>query len=216
LARGIAAFLCFHVAAITLRALPAPDGAMDRAAWSDPTVKQELAAWNARLGHLGLHLTPEQLADGLYALAHRYLGVRDALVSPFGRYYACCGTFQSWQMFVAPHRHPARLRIDVEEGGAWRTVFRERDPDATWLEPELSDTRFRSVIFRLAWPGYRGQLERFADWVARRATPDFPRAQRVRVVLSRAETPSAAETRAGVEAHEVDDAPLVRELGKPR
>lgn len=207
-----AAFLAFHLVAVTLCALPAPDAALNRAAWSDPTVQEELAGWQARLGFRD----PKRFQDGLYALAARAVSVRNALVAPFARYYDHLGTFQSWQMFVAPHRHPARLRIDVEERGRWRTVFRESDPAARWLARELDDTRFRSVIFRLAWPGYRDDRERFADLLARRAARDFPGAGRLRMVFSRAESPTPEQARRGEEPPSVDDAPIVRELGALR
>ena len=210
------AFLIFHIVAITVRALPAPDGAMDRSTWNDPTVQQEMTAWTSRIDHLGFKLSSAQLQDLLYAIAGKMLSVRDALVSPFGRYYDYCGTFQSWQMFVAPHRFPARVRVDVEEQGHWRTVFRERDPNATWLASELGDTRFRSIFFRVSWPNFGGMLNRVADFVARRAAVDFPEATRVQVVLSRSETPTADEVKLGKIPREVDDTPVIRDLARLR
>ncbi|MBS2031702.1 MAG: hypothetical protein JST54_27645 [Deltaproteobacteria bacterium] len=215
-ASALLAFLVFHIVAITVRALPAPDGAMDRSTWSDPTVQQEMSAWTERLGQLGIKLSSNQLQDALYVVAGKILSARDTLVSPFGRYYDWCGTFQSWQMFVAPHRHPARVRVDVQEHGVWRTVFRERDPNATWLASELGDTRFRSLFFRVSWPNFRGMLERIADYVARRAAVDFPDATRVQLVLSRAETPTPDEVKRGELPREVDDTPVVRDLARWR
>jgi len=215
-AAALAVFLAFHLVAITVRALPSAEGAMNRAAWRDPTVQKEMAAWSARLGHLGLHRSPQALAAALYPLAQREVRVHRALVAPFHWYYDCCGTYQSWQMFVAPHRHPARLRIERYEGGAWHLLFREGDPRATWMARQLGDTRFRSVIFRLGWPGYRGALDHFADWIARRAAAGFPGAQKVRLIFSRADTPSPEQVRAGAAPPAVDDAPVVRELARFR
>jgi len=212
----LAAFLLFHLAAVTLRALPAPDGALDRAAWSDPTVQKELSAWHQRLAGFGLRQSPAEFADSLYRLASRALTLRNRLVAPFARYYAACGTYQSWQMFVAPHRHPARLRIDIQQAGAWHTVFREGDANASWLSTQLGDTRFRSLLFRFGWPGYRGQLDHFADWVAHRAAVAFPQASACRVVLSRADTPTPEQARAGIAPESTEDPPRVRELGPLR
>lgn len=208
-AAAIAAFLVFHLVAITVRALPAPDAALDRASWGDPTVQKELAAWSRRLG-----VPQPRLEERLYALAERSVRVRDTLVAPFARYYEVFGTFQSWQMFVAPHRHPARLRVEVQEGGSWTPVFVEGQDG--WLSRELSDTRFRSVIFRLGWPGFESARQHFADFVARRAARDFPRASQVRLVLSRADTPSPEQVLRGEEPKPVDDVPIVRELGRFR
>ena len=65
----LGAFLAFHLTAITLRALPAPDGALDRAAWSNPTVQEELEAWRLRLARFGLKMERQPFQDAVYALA---------------------------------------------------------------------------------------------------------------------------------------------------
>ena len=61
------------------------------------------------------------------------------MLRPFGRYYAYCGTGQSWRMFVAPHRHPTALHVDVRERGEWRPAYVERDPHHRWLGRVLGD-----------------------------------------------------------------------------
>ena len=211
-AAAIAAFLAFHLLAVTVCALPAPDAALDRAAWRDPTVQEELASWRSRLGVRD----PKKFEDRLYRLASLAARIRGGLLRPFNAYYQHLGTYQSWQMFVAPYRYPARLRIEVLEPGGWRIVYREGDPHARWLAAELSDTRFRSVLFRLPWPSYLGERQRFADFVARRASGAFPRATEVRVVFSRSETPTPAQARRGEVPPAADDPPLARSLGRPR
>lgn len=212
-ATAIALFMGYHLCAITLRALPSPEQALDRSLWTEPSVRRELDAWAARLAHLGIHGTGLELAERGAQLAERYIALRNQALRPFDAYYGYCGTLQAWSMFQAPHRHPARLRIDLLQRGAWRTLFRERDPAYTWRDRQLSDTRFRSVLFRLGWPFFRGELVRFADWVAGQAARDFPDARSVRVVFERAETPTPEQARAHLHEAPVDDVPLERDLG---
>jgi hypothetical protein len=187
-----AGLITAHLIAVTLMAVPAPDGGTDRSAWQDPTVQGELKAWADALG-----TTSPALEDRLWNLTQTYMTARGDVLAPFGWYYAYCGTTQSWRMFVAPHRFPTTLHIDVREGGTWRPVYVERDPRHRWLGRILDSYRFRSVIFRFGWPGYEGEFEAFARWVARRAAADFPDADAVRVRLWKAPTASPAEVRAG-------------------
>jgi hypothetical protein len=187
-----ALFVLFHLVAVTLMALPAPEGAMDRANWADPTVQAEIAVWARRLS-----VPPADLEEALWRFATRYTAARDRVLAPFGPYYEWCGTEQSWRMFVAPHRHPTRLHVDVREGGEWRAVFVERDREHAWLARQLCSYRFRSLTFRFGWPSYAGEYRSFADWLAHQAARDFPDADRVRVRMFRFRTPSPAEVRAG-------------------
>jgi hypothetical protein len=192
-----AALIALHLVAITLVALPAPVGATNRATWKEPTVQAELAVWRGRFAALGLDLEPAAFEDALHAWAVDLLEVRTAVLTPFLPYYRYAGTSQSWRMFVAPHTHPARLEVAVERGGAWTTVFRERDPAAAWERRVFSQDRVRSLIFRLSWANYRTEYVAFADWVGRRAAQDFPDATKVRVRFMKRATPSAADVRAG-------------------
>src|SRR6187399_1630494 len=109
-----AVLVALHVVAITLLAMPAPGGGMNREAWAEPTVQGEFAAWTERLQGFGFDITSEQLQDGAWTFASRYMTVRDAMIAPFTPYYEASGTWQSWRMFVAPHRVPSRLEIDLE------------------------------------------------------------------------------------------------------
>ncbi len=192
LAHARALFVTFHLVAISLLALPAPEGAMNREHWRDPTVQAELAAWATVLG-----VEPDRLEEHLWRLALGYEDWRDRVLAPFALYYDWCHTVQSWRMFVAPHRHPTRLQIALHERGQWRTLFVERDRAHAWRARQLGSYRFRSVIFRLGWSSYETDRHHFADWVARQAALDFPDADRVRVELVRFRTLSPQEVRAG-------------------
>lgn len=192
-----AALIALHVIAITLLALPAPDGGMDRETWKNPTVQEEFKNWTQTLNACGLDITQQELEDRLWAASQTYMDARSDVLQPFLPYYNYCGTFQAWRMFVGPHRYPAVLHIDVSEGGVWRPVYIERDAHHRWLGRQLDSYRFRATLFRLGWPAYEGEFDHFARWVGRQAARDFPDADRVRVRLYRSRTRSPQEVRAG-------------------
>jgi hypothetical protein len=195
MAQGRGIFVACHLLAITLMALPAPAGGMNRNSWKDPTVQGELQIWTERLNGWGVQATQPELEDTLWLWANRYMKVRAEILQPFDYYSDSCGTGQSWRMFVAPHRFPTRLQIDVEEQGQWRTVYVERDPHRDWLGTKLDHYRFRSAIFRFGWQEYSDDLQHFANWVAAQAFRDFHEADHVRVQLVRYRTPSPEEVR---------------------
>lgn len=194
-----AVLIALHVVAITLQALPSPGGAMKRSSWREPTVQGELAAWTDRLNALGWKGDQQHLEQDLWDFASEFVKVRRRVLAPFAPYYRYAGTFQSWRMFVAPHRHPARLHIEVHRRGAWEPVYVARDAQHDWLAPKLDHDRLRAQVFRLSWPAYKTTYSRFVDWVARQAASDFPDATRVRVRFWRYRTPSPAEVRSGAE-----------------
>lgn len=190
-----AALIALHLLAITLQALPSPGGGMKRSSWSEPTVQGEFEAWTRRLNRLGWQGDQAQLEQGLWEFATGFMEVRGKALKPFMPYYRYAGTFQSWRMFVAPHRHPARMQIDVYQEGQWVPVYLARDPHHPWLARQLDHDRMRAQVFRLSWPSYKSTYSRFVDWIARRAATDFPEATRVRVRFWRYRTPSPQEVR---------------------
>lgn len=195
-----AAWITAHLVAIGVCAFPAPVGGMNRSSWHDPTVRAELDAWRGRLASVGVHRTAEQFEDDLWGAMTTFMSVRGAVVRPFERYYALAGTSQSWRMFVAPQRYPARLSVDVFEDGAWRPLFEERSDTATWNRDIFDHDRLRAAIFRYSWPKYSHEWRAFADWMGRRAAVDQPRAEELRARFFRYRTLSPAEAAAGVEA----------------
>lgn len=193
-----AAFVLFHLVAITLVAIPSIGSTgLNRSAWKQPTVQGEFRAWSARLGAFGIDLPPDELEERGWAFATAYEGARSWLLAPFGPYYRYCGTFQSWKMFVAPHRFPTRVEIAIDRGAGFEVIYLARDPERTWHGAWFDHDRFRSVLFRLAWPHYKAQRKHFVDFVAARVAEEFPDARKVRVAFLRQETPTAAETAAG-------------------
>lgn len=191
--------IAVHLVAITIAALPSPAGGLNRGDWAQPTVQAEFDAWAGRLGAVGLPISSSELQDRMFDFASGYHRVHQAARAPFVPYYRTFGTHQTWRMFVAPHRFPARLQIRVHGPEGWGLAFEERNPQARWLAAELGHDRFRSAIFRYGWGRkYASAWRGFGDWIAREAARDFPDADVVQVRFVQGRTPSPAEVRAGV------------------
>ncbi|MEZ4318079.1 MAG: hypothetical protein R3F61_11265 [Myxococcota bacterium] len=194
-----AALLAAHLLAIVLMALPSPQGGMNRSAWKDPTVQGELAAWTLRLNAVGIGMQQPEVEELAWNLANAYEDGRGVVLAPFMPYYRYCGTWQSWRMFVAPHRFPGRLTIDVMERGEWRTIYVARSADHTWRATQLDHDRMRAAIFRYGWRHYRRSYGTFGSWVAARVIEDFPDAERVRLRFYKYRTASPEEVRTHTE-----------------
>ena len=193
--------VALHVVAVVVGAFPAPVGGLDRTAWAEPTVKAELDTWHQRLHGVGLPADRAAFEDGLFALASSWVRGRQQVLKPFMPYYRYLGTEQSWRMFVAPHKHPARLQVQVKVDGAakeeWETLFEQDRPELDWHAHQLRHTRMRSSLFRYSWPGYRRNFKALSRWVAHRVAEERPDVTHVRLQWLRRRTASPAKMRAG-------------------
>jgi hypothetical protein len=190
-----AALVALHLLAISLMAMPAPGGGMNRKNWEDPTVQDEFTAWTARFNAVGVHITSRQLQDRAYTFSSKFMWVRDRALKPFNPYYTYCGTWQSWRMFVAPHRYPAKMFVDIRSDGEFQTVYEERSWTARWRGYQLDHDRFRSLIFRFSWPTYKKMYTEFVDWLAIEAAHDFPDGKELRVRFAKRRSPTPEEVR---------------------
>jgi len=192
-----ALFVAAHLFAVTFMALPSPGSGLTRSAWRDPTVQGEFRSWTELLGRVGIVVTVPELEETLWGLATRYEAVREAVLWPLDPYYRYLGTWQSWRMFVAPHRYPGRLQIRIEDADGWRVIYEARSPEATWRRRWFDHDRMRAAVFRYSWKHYRNSRRYFTDWVARQVAADFPDADRVEVSFLRFQTPSPEQARSG-------------------
>lgn len=211
-----ALFVALHLFAVSFMALPSPGSGLNRAAWSEPTVQGEFQSWTQILGMVGIELTVPELEEHLWTLGHGYESVREWVLWPFMPYYRHLGTFQSWRMFVAPHRYPGRLQIRVHEDEQWRVVYEARSDEHTWHRAWFDHDRMRASVFRYSWKHYRNSRRRFTDWVARQAAHDFPEADRVEVSWMRYRTPSPQEVTRGASPKVERDLRNRRTLGELR
>lgn len=191
-----AALVTFHLVAIVLSAIPAPAGGMNRRNWKDATVQGEFAAWGRRLG-----VEPATLEETLFGFATGYMKARDAWLVPVDPYLELTGTDQPWRMFVAPHRHPARYRVEVQTtpDAGWELLFEERSAQARWRAAFFEQERTRSVLFRYAWSEYSGEARQLCTWIAGKVFEEREDVQRVRCRYWKAASPSPEEAAAGVE-----------------
>ncbi len=185
-------FVIVHLAAVLIQAIPDPGIALRRAAWRDPTVQQEFKVWADVLS-----VDADELEERLWVIAKGFTAGRAALAWPFKPYSKYIGVRQPWRMFVAPHRFPTALVIDVHEDNQWRIVYADRSPEYTWRVRYFGHDRMRAAIFRYGWPSYAGTYRGFSRWIAGLAAEDFPDARYVRVRMFRRRSPSPEEVRAG-------------------
>jgi hypothetical protein len=192
----------YHVLAVLVLAFPAPPGNMQRKAWENPTVQDELAQWSARLRGLGADVSASELDDTLYGLAKRYHAGRARVIAPFEPYATYAGVRQSWQLFAGPQRYPLRLEVSLREGaGKWRTIYESRSDEHHWRSDLFERYRMRRVVSMTTW-GDKHQLDMLCDWIATQAARDFPAATEVMIRQFRYRTPSPAEALEGKTALE--------------
>jgi hypothetical protein len=213
-ARG--AFVALHVFAVTAMAMPSAGSGLTRSAWADPTVQGEFQSWTTRLNGMGANLTVKQLEDKLWTIASGFESARETVLYPFMPYYTYCGTWQSWKMFVAPHRFPGRLEIDVDHGTGWEPLYVARSADHTWKRSWLDHDRTRAALFRYSWKHYRISRGEFTDWVARTLAKEDQAATRVRVSWQRYRTASPEEVLSGTRPTERRDLANTRDLREYR
>lgn len=188
-----------HVWLITLQALPSPGGGMSRRDWKSPTVQGEFKAWTQRLNSVGWTIEQRTLEDGLWDLAKGVMRTRKEALYPFYPYYRNSGAWQSWRMFVAPHRYPSRLHIDVKQGETWTPIYVARSQTLDWHSGQLNHDRFRAALFRYGWgQKYPNQWRGFVKWVANEVSEEFPEASYVRVRFWSYKTQSPEDVRSGV------------------
>lgn len=196
--RGV--LILLHIIAVILMALPAPQGAMRKNSWKEPTVQGEIQAWSERLNRMGYQNTPEELETRLWEVATDFTETRKKVLAPIQPYAKYLGTQQSWRMFVAPHRYPTRLHIEIKESGEdWQTISIYQDPDHDWKADLFEHDRFRSALFRYGWKSYGGARQLFNEWLAREAAAEFPEATHLRTRWYKNKTPTPEMVKADEE-----------------
>ena len=179
-----AGFVAVHLVAVVLMALPAPYGARTASSWRDPTVQAEVDAWATRLG-----VDRDTLEEVARGTAVAVADARQAVLAPLDPYYRYAGTWQGWRMFVAPHRYPARLHVDLQTDLGWEPLYVVGSAEHDWHAHQLRHARMRALVFLAAWDRYHKQRARLADWVARTVAEERPDAVAVRLRYHKARTP---------------------------
>ena len=192
----VAIYVLFHVASVVVSSAPAPSGVMNRSLWKDPTVQDEIKAWSGQLSALGIAVQPEQLEEAAWRLGAGWMNVRNQAMRPFRTYQRYTATVQSWRMFVAPHRYPSRVHIDIREpGGDWKPVYVGGSGEHTWCRRQLNHVRMRKVFFAYSWNRFQRSYDQLSAWLAHRAAEDFPSAAEPRVRFYKYRTLAPDEVR---------------------
>lgn len=187
-----ATLIALHICAVLLKACPAPEGAMAKEDWAHPTVQAEFKQWTHFLNSAGMDINQQTLEANLWTLAKQTSAIRSGLLWPFRKYYRYFGADQNWRLFVAPHMFPSRLEIDVLVEDSWTPVYRVFD-GPKWMGHLIENGRFRPSIFRYSWGRYKGQYNRFAQFLSEQAANDFPEAHAIRLRWWRYPLPSHGE-----------------------
>lgn len=187
-----AVLVTLHVTALFLSSVPSPEGGMNRKNWKEATVQAEFTLWAARFS-----MTPAEFETQAWAFASAYQGGLDVLLGPVRVWEGWLGTEQSWKMFVAPHRFPARLQIQGRVGADWETVFEERSETARWQAGAFGSERLRSAIFRWSWPGYSKSWHVACEAIAARLLAERPELDAARCRFHRARSPSPEQVLGG-------------------
>lgn len=185
-------FIVFHATAIFLSSVPTPGQGLNRKNWADPTVQEEFATWANLLG-----VESEALQDNIYEAAKLLQNSRDAVMEPFERYLKQTGSAQSWKMFVAAHRYPTRLQIQVREGVEWETVFYEHDPVATWRAERFGNERMRASVFAWGWSSAARRWTSACQGFAEELYAERPALKSVRCRFLKRRSPSPEQVLSG-------------------
>lgn len=165
-------------------ALPIPRG-LKRADFDDPRSREESAAVREHLAGLGLDLSHEELADGLFALSERLRAGREAALAPVQPLLRLLGINQAWGLFTYPDTQPSRLVVEGRAAeGPWQRLYAGHDDEADLLAPLFRYRRLRGVYDGQAWkPG--GNYSRFTQVAARRVFEARPELVQVRIGFER-------------------------------
>jgi hypothetical protein len=189
-----AALLLVHVVAIVLMSLPGELKLGDPARWKDLRTQAQLKLWAGRLRGWGWEMSDEAFEARLWSLTQRYLGARQAIVTPFLPYGQVAP--QGWGMFKAPPLEPSAIVIEVrEKRSPWRTLYASRSPEHAWQSRLLDHNRFRKQIGRVG--GDPTLLRWVAHWLAKRVFDEFPEVTEVRVRVERITSLPPERVRAG-------------------
>lgn len=204
-----ACLIALHVLAIFIGSLPVmvDERGMKREAWADPLVQEEFANWAVLLQGWGADLSAEELEEHAWQWSGKVLRVQSALRGPFEPYYALCGTRQRWRMFPAPVPQAMSFQIEIEEAGAWRTLYEFQGEGMNWHRDWFDQDRMRAALNLYAWNVYPEAWEQAVDWLAGLAAEDFPSASRIRVCFPVVPALTVGEARAGMRDPGADHPP---------
>jgi hypothetical protein len=175
-----AAFVAFHLLVVVVLGLPQPGGFMHERLWRKPEVVGAIRTATRVVNAVGIGLSEDEVKDVAWGAGLAWQKARRRTVQHLTWYVDYCGVKQGWSMFASLPKRSARLEVQIEEDGVWRTVYRAQDPDADWRGRQLRQERVRAFVNNFAWKRHQRGFPVFADALAVRASGDFPEATRLR------------------------------------
>lgn len=183
---------------ITVMAIPAPVGGMQKKMWESEQGRAEVANWAGAVRSIGIDISDRQFAELVWSVGWTWLQSRNAVVEPLRPAFRYTGTRQSWRMFSVVRHHGARVAILLDRGDGFEPLFVAGEHEA-WRAHQLNQERTRAFLSSYSGLDGRGSWDGFVDWVAARAAEDFPEGGTVRVELRRSRTLSPEKLHAGKE-----------------
>ena len=194
--------MLFHVVGVTLMALPTPSGYMNSALWTDPNLTSQFDTWARLLTRVGIEMTGEEVKERSRRAGMAIQSTRQMVLTPFEPYLNAVGARQSWRLFAAPGRVPARLQVDISDAAtgedSWQQLYLTGDEPYAWRPELFTHHRFRKLMTRTTRRGDEPRFERLARWFAAETAKDFPEAKRVRFTLTRDRIPPPDQLADGV------------------
>ena len=182
--RGI--LVAVHILAVMAGAFPVivDRRGLDREMWKTPIAQNEIEKVTARLVDLGIETTPADVGEKAWQAASRLVVFQENIQRPFGFYYREMGVRQRWRMFPAPVKERSGVVVEVKTDGKWKTVYEMGDRNHQWLAGHFNRDRFRAALNLYRWEMHPESLGELADWLAVRASDDFPESTALRLRFS--------------------------------
>ncbi|MEC8423157.1 MAG: hypothetical protein VX000_05230 [Myxococcota bacterium] len=184
-----------HILVVMVLAFPQPGLFMHKRAWAKPEAQDAFGALSRGMGRLGVAVTPAEIESILWTAGSAWQQARRKTVQHVQFYVNHCGVKQRWSMFASVPAKSGRLEIELEQGGAWSTIYVAQDPERDWRGSVLRQERLRAYISDFAWHRRGATFPRFVDALALRAGSDFPDATRLRARMRTLHFPPPATLR---------------------
>lgn len=189
-----AGLIALHMGALLVMCLPVP-GRMGKPQQNDPGFQSQLRQWRSVGRAVGIQLSQEEALALVIDVTDVMRVVRHKAVNVVKPYIRRVGAGQAWQMFGVVQKTPARLRVEVREGGEWRDLYVHADATADWNARFMRSERMRALLNQYSWRARPSSYERLGSWMACQAKAELPDATELRTTMEVLALPGPARLR---------------------
>lgn len=186
-----AAFVAFHLAAISLMGLPEPE--VEPGDLNNPEVQDWFKKATRRLNDWGLGVTEDQVRETAITWGRGWLTFNDVALAPANAYGRTVGASQSWRMFGEVPTQSAVLVIEAKVGASWSVIHMSRYSDLTWRKSFWDQERMRAFQNQFTRKKARSAWDRMVKWLAVELREDFPEHEKLRVSMQTVKNPAPEE-----------------------